>query len=105
MERQTSPRERARRKPSLKLTAHLAIERLCQGDDAGARVDDEVVRELYAVFHRRSFGIVTLQDEHFRSDLGRFREWQARRVTAGLQDRWLVHVVTLWNNKKETFAF
>lgn len=84
---------------------YLTIERLRQSDDTGARVDDEMVRELYAIFHRRSFGIVALQDEYFRPDLGRFRERQARGVSPGLQDRWLVHVVTRWNNKKETFVF
>jgi len=80
---------------------YLAIERLRQSDDTGARVDDEMVRELYAIFYRRSFGIVALQDEHFCADLGRFRERQARRVSPGLQDRRLVHVVTRWNNKKK----
>lgn len=84
---------------------YLAIERLRQSDDTGARVDDEMVRELYAIFHRRSFGIVALQDEHFRPDLGRFRERQARGVSPSLQDRRLVHVVTRWNKKKETFVF
>lgn len=80
---------------------YLTIERLRQSDDTGARVDDEMVRELYAIFHRRSFGIVALQDEHFRPDLGRFRKRQARGVSPGLQDRWLVHVVTHWNSKKK----
>lgn len=84
---------------------YLAIERLRQSDDTGTRVDDEMVRELYAIFHWRSFGIVALQDEYFRPDLGRFRKWQARRISSGFQDRWLVHVVTRWNNKKETFVF
>ena len=54
---------------------YLAIEWLRQSDDTGTRVDDEMVRELYAIFHWRSFGIVALQDEYFRPDLGRFREW------------------------------
>lgn len=84
---------------------YLAIERLRQSDDTGARVDDEMVRELYAIFHRRSFGIVALQDEYFRPDLGRFRERQTRGVSPGLQDRWLVHVVTRWNNKKRNVCF
>ena len=84
---------------------YLAIERLRQSDDTGTRVDDEMVRKLYAIFHWRSFGIVALQDEYFRPDLGRFRKWQARRVSPSFQDRWLVHVVTRWNNKKEMFVF
>lgn len=74
--------------------SYLAIERLRQSDDTGARIDDEMIRQLYAVLHRRTFGIVALQDEHLRADLGRLRERQTRRVSAGLQDRRLVHVVT-----------
>jgi len=72
---------------------YLAIERLRQSDDTGARIDDEMIRELYAVLHRRSFGIVALQNEHLHPDLGRFRERQARGVSPSLQDRWFVHVV------------
>lgn len=36
---------------SIYFFSYLAIERLCQSDDTGARVDDEMVRELYAIFH------------------------------------------------------
>jgi len=32
--------------------SYLAIERLRQSDDTGTRIDNEMVRELYAVFHR-----------------------------------------------------
>lgn len=84
--------------------SHLTIERLRQSDDTSARVDDEMVRELYAIFHRRSFGIVALQDEHFRSNLGRFWERQARGISSSFQDGRLVHVVARWNSKKETFV-
>jgi len=87
---------------SNRCVSYLAIERLRQSDDTGARIDNEMVRELYAIFHRRSFRIVALQNKHFRPDLGGFRERQARRVSPGLQDGRLVHVVTRWNSKKET---
>lgn len=84
--------------------AYLAVQRFRQGDGASAWIYDEMVRELYAIFHWRSFGIVALKYEHFRSDFGWFWERQARGVSSRLQDRWFVYIVGAWNNKSFLFS-
>lgn len=85
------------------IRTHLAVERFRQRDNACSWIYNEMVRELYPIFHRRSLRIMALKDEHLGSDFRWFGEREARGVSVRLEDRWLVYIVRPWNNN--TLAF